>query len=187
MLKIEVEIEARDGRGRLIDKRRVSSDLVVKNLRRFLGYILQPDISDWDGYVDIGGTARRIQTWNQGDASGMYPYGKDLLGLDKIRMAVGTGTTAPTVDDYALEAQVASGTAPTKTVSWATDHTVAIYYAMSFTLTEAKDITESGLWFTMKDDANATRTIMLARDTFAAVSVPAGGTISVTYKITTTF
>ena len=183
MLKIECEVEARDPKGKIIDRRVIADDLVVKNLRRVLGGLMQRDCQIIDGFVDITGTARSLYIWYETT----YLFNHEPFGLSYVRMAVGTGTASPTVNDYALQTEVASGTSPTKTVVWAADHTVTIYYAMSFTLAEAKDITESGIWFQMDDSAGTPRWFLLARDTFAAVSVPAGGTISVTYKITTSF
>ena len=183
---VELEVRAYDRAGNLIATRTEQADLVVKNLRRLISYLLQRDVINHTA-TDIGGANRTISIWRTASSKTYYPFCfVSTVSLDQIRMAVGTGTISPSVDDYALGSEVAAGTSPTKTFIEAADYSATLYYAMSFTLASAADITEAGIWFAYAT-ADGEKWHMFARDTFAAVSVPAGGTISVTYKFTTSF
>jgi len=87
---------------------------------------------------------------------------------------------APTRNDYKLGAGVKAG-APTRTIG--TDY---ISWAASFTLDTAADIAEAGMRIMLQlwsGTAVGFERFMLFRDTFTPVSVPAGGTISVTYTL----
>jgi len=192
LLKAELRVEVRDKRGKLIDVRESKSDLILNNFRNILAALLKPyedlaakarrDAST----VDLGGTSRSIPVW--GNYEGGWDLGVAFTGAHKspswpigVRIRIGTSTVAPSRGDYKLGAEVAYGT-PSQTVG--ADY---ISWAISITLTTAADIAEAGMscFFQLATAAStATCEVLLFRDTFTPVSVPAGGTISVTYKLT---
>jgi len=162
MAKIHSELIVKvwDAEGRLIATRRKVSDLL---LLYFLRRIQVEQLYRADSLIltEEGGTSY---------------YVGDTDNLTDNKIAVGTGTTAPARTNYALESKVAETTAVTVVeIDYAT-----VTAAASITLTTAADITEAGL-FVYNDSLPAW--FMMIRDTFAAVSVPAGGTISITFKI----
>jgi len=162
MAKIHSELIVKvwDAEGRLIATRRKVSDLLLLNFLRRI-------------QVEQLYRADSLALTEEGGAS--YTFA-DTHNLTDNKIAVGTGTTAPARTDYALESKVAETTAVTVTeIDYAT-----VTAAASITLTTAADITEAGFFFYSATDA---KWFMMIRDTFPAVSVPAGGTISITFKI----
>jgi len=192
LLKVELRVEVRDKRGKLVGVREKEGDLILNNLRDALATLLKP-------YEDLPSSARRnADVVLQDGTVGYYPvwanaaigsgYGLNFTGAQKdpswpigVRIRIGTSTVAPARDDYKLGAEVAYGT-PTQTVG--ADY---ISWAVSITLAVAADIAEAGMscFFQLGfGELTATCEVLLFRDTFTAVSVPEGGTISVTYKLT---
>jgi len=167
-------VEVRNAEGKVIARRCKQSDLILNNFRNLLSGVMAPLTASTQHrtLVDEAGTSRSILC-----LSGTYFFGYATYEHG-VQIAVGTGTTAPTRGDYKLGAFVKSGT-PTQTLG-----TDFISWAVSITLDAAADITEAGLRARYLDDGVNRFWFLLFRDTFTAVSVPAGGTISVTYKLT---
>jgi len=167
----ELFVEVRDKDGKLIATRYKKGDLILNNFKKLAAQVFggKADV----GAVNEGGVSKTLHTsW-----SGGRNFNDD--GTMDRKLAIGTGTVAPTRDDYALGSKVAETTGVTTTIGpdyWT--------YAASITLTTAYDITEAGWFCYYLDSVGSTFWFMLFRDTFAAVSVPAGGTISVTFKVT---
>jgi len=205
LLKAQLKIEVRDKEGKLVAVRKKEIDLILDNFRDILAALLTPqfDFSDitspavvgaakYAGIVDLEGTARdvpthAIATVGTTDNVGMTitclsGYDYVIKGSIGVTILIGTSTAAPTRGDYKLGAQVAWGI-PTQTVG--ADY---ISWAVSIVLETAADIAEAGLSIFANVVAPLTtrvmKAILLFRDTFTAVSVPAGGTISVTYTLT---
>jgi len=204
-IKVKLKIEARDRKGKVIAVREKDSDLILDNFRDIIAAMLTPyfswgavtgvDITAKEVYaslVDTGGTARNtpiigVRTIGTGDRISITFLG--LAGYDDIvadswgvRIRIGTSTVAPTRGDYKLGAQVALGT-PTRTVG--ADY---ISWAVSIVLEAAADIAEAGMCLRCNvasvGSLHGSTEILLFRDTFTPISVPAGGTISVTYTLT---
>jgi len=192
LLKAELRIEVRDKKGKLIAIRRCKSDLILNNFKNVLAVLLTPyvDLGLGDrktaGVTDIGGTARTLTVWaNRANTGG---YGLNFTGAHRdpswpigVRIRIGTSTVAPTRDDYKLGAEVKYGS-PTQTVG--ADY---ISWAISLVLDAAADIAEAGMscFFQLGFAAPTSWCeVLLFRDTFTPISVPAGGTISVTYTLT---
>jgi len=192
-VRVTLRIEVRNREGKLIDVREKVSDLILDNFRDIIAEVLYPLITTtatgWRSaaVVDIGGTSRSLAVFSSADDRDMGEAGNFLhrsySSFDVgVRIAIGTSTVAPSRGDYKLGAEVARGT-PTQTVG--ADY---ISWAISLTLTAAADIAEAGLMLRcIVAGWGVTPTfgdILLFRDTFTPVSVPAGGTISVTYTLT---
>jgi len=205
LLKAQLKIEVRDRKGRLIAVREKESDLILDNFRDVLAALLIPEFSWSDAVgvgtvpyaryaslVDMGGTARDVAVYggvNIGTNDHQYIAFVALAGYDLIyagamgvRIRVGTSTVSPTRGDYRLGAGVGEGI-PTQTVG--ADY---ISWAVSIVLEEAADVAEAGLsircYYGTVGGVFGWSHFLLFRDTFTPISVPAGGTISVTYTLT---
>jgi len=205
IVKVKLKIEVKDREGRLVELREKESDLILDNFRDVLAALLLPEF-EWSsiigtaltafakyaGLVDLGGVARNVPVWggytvdgydNRSiNLSGLAGYDGLPAGSGGVRIRIGTSTVAPARNDYKLGAEVANGV-PTQTVG--ADY---ISWAVSIVLAAAADIAEAGLSIRCNYAAvgatSAFGHFLLFRDTFTAISVPAGGTISVTYTIT---
>lgn len=96
-------------------------------------------------------------------------------------IAVGTGATAPAAGDTALGAEIidsglarASATCTRVTTSVTND---TAQLAVTFNVTGTKAVTESGVF---NSSSGGT---MLCRQTFSAINVQSGDTLSITWKI----
>jgi hypothetical protein len=96
-------------------------------------------------------------------------------------IAVGTGTTAATATDTALETEI-TDTGLTRAAGTGTNVTTTVDYdtfqlVKSFSPTGAKAVTESGV-------LNASSGgILLCRQTFSAINVTDGDTLTITWKV----
>jgi len=193
LLKVELRVEVRDKEGNLMATRKKESDLILDNFRDVLAVLLRPyedlapDLERRADLVDLAGTARSPAIWantvvtsGQGlNFTGALGYGPALP--TGVRIAIGTSTVAPTRADYKLGSEVAKAD-PSQTVG--ADY---ISWAVSIVLEAAKDIAEAGLGCVFQLEtgvAPAWKFFFLFRDTFTPISVPAGGTISITYTLT---
>jgi len=191
-LCVELFIEVRDKEGKLIATRYKKSDLILDNFRKCLlfGILGKANVEVKDATVsltDEGGASR--SPWVAYDYAGDAVIRSIALSVlhssavTERKIAIGTGTVAPTRGDYALGTKV--GESVYVTVAEFSDY---VTYAASITLTTAYDITEAGLFRRFRGgsatgDAGGYWFLMF-RDTFSAVPVPAGGTVSVTFKVT---
>jgi len=191
-LKVKLKVEARDKHGKLIDTREKEADLILDNFRDILAELLYPrttltaNSARYAALVDHGGTARSVailSTLNITDGQAINFIAADNVDLDiGVQIAIGTSTVTPTRGDYKLGAEVTRNT-PTVTVG--ADY---ISWAVSIVLETAANIAEAGLVIRCIHTGYAATFgvgfIFLFRDTFTVVSVPAGGTISITYTLT---
>jgi len=163
-LGVTLEVKVWDKNGKLLAERRKKGDLLLRNFMRFAVHIHTFGRDSWiDGFVDEAGVI-----FDAGDVT-------NLIGR---KIAIGTGTTAPTYTDYALQAKVAEVT--TVTLTEVADNEAAA--AASITLVTGATITEAGYF--IKPDVAGVTWMMVIRDTFAGVTVPDGGTISITFRVT---
>jgi len=204
-LRIHLRLEVKDRHGKLVGVREEENDLILDNFKEVLAAMLTP-YYEWSlvsgaevkgaevlaALVDTGGTARNtaihgvytVGTTNSRPINILGVSGYNTIGAGGfgVKIVIGTSTVTPSRSDYKLGAQVAEGT-PSKTVG--VDY---IGWAVSIVLETAADIAEAGLYLR----ANLSSTgapwyignALLFRDTFTPISVPAGGTISITYKLT---
>ena len=92
-------------------------------------------------------------------------------------VGIGTGTTAAAVGDTALETQVESRVAPTKSLVTTTVTNDTAQFSGQFTLTGTRAITESGV-FVLPSSG-----VMLARQVFSAINLNSGDVITFVWKI----
>jgi len=204
LLRIKLKVEVRDKHGKLIDMREKEGDLILDNFRDLLAAILTPYVEysaattvDYTAeevntsLVDLGGTARTVTTVGVRTVGasdnviinflGISGYDATPAGALGVRIHIGTSTVAPSRGDYALGAEITRKT-PTQTIG--ADY---ISWAVSIVLEAAADVAEAGLSLVMTIAPVGSPVmrggILLFRDTFTPISVPAGGTISVTYTL----
>jgi len=192
LLKATVKVEVRDKRGKLIGIREKEADLILDNFRDLLAEVLYPrgviaaGSARYAALVDAAGTARSVAVFSalyiaSGEALNFVGVNNADIALGSI-IQIGTSTVAPTRGDYKIVASVKYGT-PTQTVG--ADY---ISWAVSLVLDAAADIAEAGMFLECIVDgfgaAPVKKWVMMFRDTFTPISVPAGGTISITYTLT---
>jgi len=182
----ETFIEVRDAKGRLVARRYIKGKLILNNFKNWIGGALgreeslsgATDATINASMVDIGGTARTIAVRYVVYGADRYSFQGRTYNTGTFRVGtlirVGTGTIAPTRDDYALGAEYAYGV-PTVTIG--ADY---VAWSVGITLVTGATITEAGL----SQKAGGAYDILLTRDVFTGVTVPDGGTISVTIKMT---
>jgi len=171
--RVELKVEVRDREGRPVGVRSKESDLILNNFKEMLAGIWAPrtSVGATRTLVDNGGVATDVNLlltsplFNTGAESG-------------ATIGVGTSTVAPTRDDYKYGAPVKGGT-PTLTVG--ADY---VSWAISLVLDAAADIAEAGMNCVYCRADGTLAWFLMFRDTFTPISVPAGGTISVTYTLT---
>jgi len=182
----ETFIEARDAKGRLVARRYIKGKLILNNFKNWIGGALGAeeyldgaiDETRYASMVDMGGVTRSIAVRYVVYAMDRFSFQGRTYRTENFavgsRTRIGTGTIAPARSDYALEAEYASGI-PTVTIG--ADY---VAWSVGITLVTGATITEAGL----SQKAGGAYDILLTRDVFAGVSVPDGGTISVTIKVT---
>jgi hypothetical protein len=107
---------------------------------------------------------------------------KCFIYPNNVKIAIGTGTAAPSINDYALGAQVASATPSTSESTTSTSG----YWQLtaSFSFTQSYSISEFGIYQDFNDYGGATHTVLLNRDVLSTpISVVSGDSLTVTYQI----
>jgi len=192
LLRLKLKIEVRDKEGKIVAVRKRESDIILNNFKTMLTWLMVPyekiavNVYRGGALVNFAGTSRTMAIWgNRTIGTGI---GLNFTGCHYdpefeigVRIRIGTSMFTPTRDDYKLGSEVTYGT-PTKTTG--ADY---ISWAISFTLPTAQDIAEAGLssFYQLSFGGSSLwEEFLLFRDTFTPISVPAGGTISVTYTLT---
>ena len=115
-------------------------------------------------------------------------HGNKLYPSHYWYICLGSGTTPPTIDDYCLESVITnkdSITYSTSNISCQRADTKIIYSA-AINNTCSEDIVFTEVMLTDKYDANASGTpctFALTRDVFSPVTIPAGGSKTITIVI----
>jgi hypothetical protein len=172
----------------LIEK---ENDLVLRNLVRIL-YALFANYMDSGGpsitVTDTGGSARTGYLWD-----GSATYARSQLGwvnqgdlaVDTTGIVIGTGTTAPSRVDYALQAKIPHGTGTgqiyynRQTYELLTDYSFRLNREFTNAGSDL-NVAEAGLIYTT-GISGTMYALMLLRDTFTPISVTAGNGIRVRY------
>jgi len=191
LITVELRVKVRDKDGKLVAVRRKKSALILNNFRDLLAHLFYPEetIAATNKrritLVNLGGSSVGINVRSAtGSAAGYGLCWQTVENVDMkvgVRIRIGTSTVSPARTDYKLGAEVANEV-PSQTVG--ADY---ISWAVSIVLAAAADIAEAGLSMraqTATVAAAAYDNFLLFRDTFTPISVPAGGTISITYTLT---
>ena len=183
-----LELIVKDKDGKVTEKRVMKSESFV---RQFMELLFITSTSNWQQnrypIRDTGNVVRNV-----------YKYAPNHLrcdigaGVVTNGVVVGTGTVAPTIDDYALGAIIAHGTGAGQLQYSAMTFGAPASDATTsqFTLTRdfangsggAITVNEIGLFVLSYDDAE--RYFMTIRDVISGgISVPNGQTLTVNYRI----
>ena len=163
--------KAYDSNGNLLWKIEKKDPLTL-NFGRWLSLFLCPGSCSINP-TDTGGTARTVTRGSA--AAGVSP-----LGPYDLKIVVGTGTTAFSVNNYALASQVQSATASAPTIS-IIGNKANVSISASFTFSSATTITEIG-YIIYEDQYNYAYSYLFAREVLGtAKAVPAGGQLTVTW------
>jgi hypothetical protein len=169
------------------------NDLVLRNLVRVLYHLFANyagDTAPSISITDVGGSTRSgtvgrdsssnfsrtvIGVVNQGD-----------VGVDSNGILIGTGTTAPTRTDYAMQAKIPHGTGVGQIYYNRQSYELLSDYQFRLTreFTNAGsdlNVAEAGMIYTINLYTVGTYSILLLRDTFTPISVTAGNGIRVRY------
>lgn len=159
------------------------NDMWLENWINMTVSFFDPDtlftVKDADGDTWSIYGAGRLAT----DSGLEWYYGISWLS-GHIRIAIGTGTTAPDKDDFKLETYWDDNSISQPTLTYSGSQ-MNISFSSSFTLTSAKSISEAGLMFNQfcKSTGYEYSDLYVARDTFTPIAVPQGGTITIVYTI----
>jgi len=198
-LDLFYEIEVRDKNGNLMSKRTGRSRSLVRNFALMLRGLMAGNLggvvskSEWDSKVTVtatDGTTFQYPSMTSSPNDSNADSAMEASALertDSYGIAVGTGSTAVTRDDYKLESQVADGFADGQMVYGKTtvedvngDPPSSVFRIIrTFTNEGSTTITiyEIGLIVKAQD-----KYVLIARDVLGtAQDVPAGATLTVRY------
>ena len=176
--------------------------MITKNFKTILALILESNNYSSDSVLAVKNTAGAIRYIGCYFNNYNFPVAiNHAMQINSTQTAqgvyVGTGSTAPTADDYKLEAVIASGITasdPSRYVNVDSDGNPYIQLIYTLTNTTSSDITinEIGYIQTMRTSntagtsATAASYLMLDRTVLSTpVTVPANGTAAIKYTLKT--
>ncbi len=128
--------------------------------------------------TNIAGTSKSFWSWTVATGSS-FIFRKDASVYTKI--AMGSSATATSRTHYDVQTQVGSDTA----ISTPSKNSSSVTIATSLVSPSAQTIQEASYMVTWEALSTSDfQTIMLWRDTFTGVAVPAGGTITIVFTVT---
>ena len=162
-----VELEHRNSEGELLDKRCIKDDLILRNMAYWMA--VQGGGTD---YVEAQTTYRAKKT----DGALVSHTNARIDFLATIASVyIGTGTTAPAVTDYALETSVMDELVVDR-LYWNSGTQFNVTVDSLFLIDGTYAITEIGLSAGLEGGQ-----VLMARDTFTAINVVAGDTLTTRY------
>jgi hypothetical protein len=173
-----LDVWAYDAQGHLITTRHKVGDIILQNFANEWYAVLAPNspggpsviVTRMDGSTAVVNGLPVLGAYN-------YPYGY---------IGVGNDSTAVSPSDYKLGAT--SGTALLGTArissSWVniTGNQMNVSFTSSILLSAAANVTEAGLIECSGTTFSTSTSVLLTRDVFSPISIPAGGAIAI--KIT---
>ncbi|WP_290623912.1 MULTISPECIES: hypothetical protein [unclassified Archaeoglobus] len=190
MGNLRYKLEVRDPNGEIVDVIKKDNDLFTKNWAMWLAAILKlgftRDASAGTSYMvlDENGTARYLGGYSGGTdlINRAAPIHLDWGNLWKV--AIGSSTSPPSIDDYKLGAEITrvAANAPQLIVDDSTGE-IKIVFTATFSFETEQVCSEIGVIISFKDTGNNTYYMLIARDTFTPVTVQAGGSITIQYEM----
>lgn len=171
-----LKVVVKDKHGKVLGERVKDNDLILNNFRNGVLKGLFGAISIAEGGVDMATIAGDTETfWPWRSSTSNWTYSS----TPSKKIKVGSGTTAPARTDFKLEDEKGETTAVSVSVG-----NYYVTYAATIVLATGADITEAGYALYFLDHDLNWQWVLFLRDTFTAITVPNGGSISITYKIT---
>jgi len=179
-----IDVEVRDRYGKLLLKRTYSMHSPVENFAKLLLLIFDPRGGDLStSVVDLGGTSKKI---GYSDDSYSYEDTWCCVRSDRWFIAFGNGTATFSRSAYKLANELVEIVISTPTVS-VTESNITLVFSASYSPSSDVNITEVGLILQFDpydaDNNNYAKALMFYDVLPEPVSVPAGGSITVTYRI----
>ena len=183
---LKLDITAHDADGREIAHICKDNDLYLWNFAVMIAHWIKRWNKTADPvtfqYTDITGTVRTItaatHVWASHNIDGSTDN-NDGHWANTLRAILGSGSTPPTILDSALEQQVAEAV-PTNVSLITAGNILKQLFSATFPMAEETIASEIGL--RMKTMDNLGGTVLLTRDIFTPVTVPAGGSLTVQYE-----
>jgi len=179
----ELRINVYDKDGNLLHTYKKVGDLPTKN---FLLYLLN---SWWhtsgsiqlynNTMVDESGTSR---TPGSGCYHSTFYTTVSGVGSISLKVALGSGTTTPTINDYALANKLAEAPVTYYTFSYNSTH-MWIAVKATYTASSAISVTEVGLFIYYNYASTSYAWFMLFRDVIPQVNLASSNTLEVWYYI----
>jgi len=182
MLNVNVELRIYKNGKKILEK---ESDLTTKWWERVLTALLgtyhwvsdlyatpflkDEDGATRDGYVNF--------------IAGERPFNQRGYGTGNIKIAIGSGTGTPSLDDYALWIKEYEMTAPSRTEYEFETGRKEVVLSCTFAIDKTVSIKESGLFQSFMLTGGTEVWIMLAHDTFTARDLVAGDSLTVEYRV----
>lgn len=165
-----VEIEHRNSEGKLLETRCIEDDLILRNMAYW--FLIAGSGYDYPEWANFKPKAY--------DGS-LISYSVTQYGLDFVEtqgaVYIGEGTTAPTVLDYILESKV-MGESIVDRLYWNSGTQFNVTVDGLFLIDGTYAITEIGLVTYFEN-----KVMLLVRDTFPAINVNAGDTLTTRYYL----
>jgi len=140
--------------------------MLVDNLRKIIISLMakKTKVSDLYGTNLLKAEDGTVfDAYVNGETTNLFNYLTPELA--HVKIAVGTGRTLPTVEDYKLEAKWLEVDA--ESIEMEHENTEdSVLYQGRFRAPETKKITEVGLFFLIKDDTGGLRKILVCREVF---------------------
>lgn len=162
--------------GSLKAKRVIKDDLLLDN---FIEY--HKDLANLD--VSLTLTDGTDVTWDLTAGNTDESQNYEAYWSPDNKIAVGTGTTSPSRSDYDMESTAAETTEVTVDLG-----TGFVSWSATITLSSATDVTETGLYSEVPGGGTLVTNnpshvwLFLMRETFSAISVAAGESISISFE-----
>lgn len=187
MGNLRYKLEVRDSEGNLIGVRAKENDMFTANFGAWLAAIFKlgfaKDSATTYTAIDENGNARTFGNYSTttDDVDRGSPMHVDFGNA--FRVAIGSSTAAPTVNDIALGAEITRVQANMpQVVADPTTGELKIIFSASFSFESEQTVAEIGVFFKARDTGNNTFYILVARDTFDPVTVSAGGSVTIQYE-----
>ena len=165
--------KAYDAKGNLLWTH-ISEDPFTLNFGRYISLYLEPGVAD-HAVTDTGGTSYNLHT-----GSTMSINSPEYIYRTNTWIAVGTGTAPFSVNNYAITGGILKdASSPSISII---GNKVNISISASFSFSSPTTITEVGIIDRFCSSNVVAINILIARDTVSK-SIPAGGTLSVTWIV----
>jgi hypothetical protein len=173
-VNLALNVTVRDPSGKVIASVYQPHDLITNNFYYLMLYpfLLSGYPSSWD-VVNTAGTSESVCY------SGCTTTLSSYVTIPPL-LAIGSGTTAPTVTDYKLTTLVTNMPTPATPQTYYGSNSITLTVSSTAVLTTATTISEAGYEIKLNDG----NYVLIAHDTFTGVSVPANGAITIAYQWT---
>ncbi|WP_290624627.1 hypothetical protein [Archaeoglobus sp. UBA230] len=173
--------------GEVVGVREKDNDMFTANFGAWLAAIFKlgftKDSATTYTAIDENGTARTLGNYS---SNSDYVNRASPIHCDwgnQFRVAIGSSTSAPTVNDIALGAEVARVQANMpQVVADPSTGELKIIFSATFSFDQEQTVSEIGVFFYARDKNNNGFNILVARDTFEPVTVSAGGSVTIQYE-----